>query len=190
MFPLRNIFVGTDRVCAAFIRAAAISSQVFWWQTWSFMAFAGSSFLKGNSTNFTTFMCVNRSLGVLPHMWKKVVKSISCPLPEEAAFSLINSYEVSGIMGNVGTMFWKGKTAWNKNRWFLWFWCTDVEHLFINYMTPNKLIECFSNYVAYIAHNATGIVECNLSYYMWLHLEPQKALYYFFHICSSTPQPL
>ena len=71
MFPLRNIFVGTVGVRAAFIRSAAISSQVFWWQILSFMEFAGSSFLKGYSTNFTTFKGVNRSLGVLLHMWKK-----------------------------------------------------------------------------------------------------------------------
>ena len=31
----------------------------------------------------------------------------------------------------------------------------DVDHLFINCMTPNGLVDCFSNYVAYIAHNAT-----------------------------------
>ena len=52
----------------------------------------------------------------------------------------------------------------------------------------------FSKPAAYVTHNATwpisDITGGNLSDYMQLPLEPQKALYYFLHILSSSPQDI
>ena len=52
----------------------------------------------------------------------------------------------------------------------------------------------FSKPGAYITHNAikpeSDITGDNLTDYMQLPPEPQKALYYFFHICSITPRDL
>ena len=47
----------------------------------------------------------------------------------------------------------------------------------------------FSTPDYYITHDATQPLRgINLSHYTQLPLEPQKALYYFFHVCSRTPQ--
>ena len=48
--------------------------------------------------------------------------------------------------------------------------------------------------IAYIDHNAiqllSDITEGNLQDFMQIPQEPQKALNYFFHTCSITPQDL
>ena len=58
----------------------------------------------------------------------------------------------------------------------------------------DRPVHCFSEHGAYITHNATlllgDITVGNISDYIQPPLEPQKALYYCFHMCNSAPQDL